>query len=132
MAKYPTQDSDPYTYPGTGVLKNLLGITDDSELAQVENTFATLRSFEMARELVEGKFDLAYLQMLHRRLFGDVYEWAGNIRTVDISKGDTRFANFSQIAAYAPSITRALADENFLRDLDIDAFSERRDIFTVS
>lgn len=46
-----------------------------------------------------GKFDLAHLQAIHKRLFGDVYDWAGEIRTVDISKGQTRFASFQQIRA---------------------------------
>lgn len=72
-----------------------------------------------------GKFDLAHLQAIHKRLFGDVYDWAGVIRTVDISKGQTRFANFQQIGSYAPEITRPLQREQLLRGLDVDTFSER-------
>jgi len=42
-------------------------------------------------------FDLDYLRHLHRQLFCDVYDWAGELRHVDIAKGSTRFCNASRI-----------------------------------
>jgi cell filamentation protein len=42
-------------------------------------------------------FDLEYLCKIHHHLFADIYEWAGKLRKVDISKGATRFANFKFI-----------------------------------
>ncbi len=125
MAKYPVDTLDPYVDPATGVLKNRLGISDPELLERAEATFAAVRSYEMAVEPVHGSFDLAHLQRIHKRLFGDVYDWAGEIRTVDISKGNTRFASFLQIKPYAPTITGALSHENFLKGLDSDAFSAR-------
>jgi len=35
-----------------------------------------------------GDFDLAHLRAIHRHLFQDIYEWAGELRAVEISKGD--------------------------------------------
>ncbi|MDR7946666.1 Fic/DOC family protein [Achromobacter aegrifaciens] len=125
MAKYPVRSSDPYLDEHSGILRNRLGITDQAELDRVEATFGLVRAYELAENPVAGKFDLAHLQAIHKRLFGDVYDWAGEIRTVDISKGQTRFANFQQIESYAPEITRPLQREQLLRGLNIDTFSER-------
>ncbi|PQZ60011.1 hypothetical protein CQ050_26955 [Achromobacter sp. MYb9] len=125
MAKYPINAKDPYVDPDSGVLRNRFGISDQAELDRVEATFAAVRSYELAVSPVRGEFDLAHLQQIHQRLFGDVYEWAGRIRTVDISKGATRFASHEQIAGYAPQITRPLSREGLLRGLEPDSFSER-------
>lgn len=125
MAKYPVRSSDPYLDEHSGILKNRFGITDQAELDRVEATFGLVRAYELVENPVAGKFDLAHLQAIHKRLFGDVYEWAGEIRSVDISKGQTRFANFQQIESYAPEITRPLQREQLLRGLNIDTFSER-------
>lgn len=125
MVKYPVHAQDPYLDKATGVLRNRLGIADQAELDRAEATLALVRSLELVKQPVEGKYDLAHLQEIHARLFGDVYEWAGRIRTVDISKGDTRFANFQQIEAYAPEIFKPLHREQLLQALDIDTFSRR-------
>lgn len=123
MAKY--ADNDPYIDPKTGILKNRLGIKDQNTLGRVEATFATARAFEMVRKPVQGNFDLAHMQAIHKKLFGDVYAWAGQLRTVDISKGDTRFAHHGLIASYAPQITKQLAREQHLRGLEPEPFSRR-------
>ena len=125
MPKYPIDAKDPYVDPDTGVLRNRFGIGDQAELDRVEATFAAVRSYELAVSPVRGEFDLAHLQQIHQRLFGDVYDWAGKIRSVDISKGTTRFASHEQIASYAPQITRPLSREGLLRGLAPDSFSER-------
>jgi len=125
MAKYPSGAKDPYVDPATGVLRNQFGITDAAELDRVEATFAAVRAYELAVAPVDGQFDLAHLQQIHKRLFGDVYDWAGSLRTVDISKGTTRFASHEQIANYAPQITRPLAGDLRLQGLSLDAFSDR-------
>ena len=127
MAKYPVDANakDPYLDPESGVLRNRLGITDQAELDKVEATFAAVRAYELAVSPVRGDFDLAHLREIHRRLFGDVYDWAGTLRTVDISKGTTRFASHPQIAIYAPQITRPLARDQRLQGLSPERFSSR-------
>ncbi|MNK88464.1 Adenosine monophosphate-protein transferase VbhT [compost metagenome] len=127
MAKYPVDANakDQYLDPDSGVLRNRLGITDQAELDKVEATFAAVRAYELAVSPVRGDFDLAHLQGIHRRLFGDVYDWAGTIRTVDISKGTTRFASHQQIARYATQITVPLARDQRLQGLSPVRFSSR-------
>ena len=123
MSRY--SDNDPYLDPATGVLVNRLGIADDATLKQTEAAFVATRSYELSRTPLSGQFDLAHLQAIHRYLFGDVYEWAGQLRTVDISKGDNRFAHHSHIALAAVPIFKKLAEENYLAGLAPAAFSDR-------
>jgi cell filamentation protein len=74
MSRY--SESDPYLDPATGVLKNRLGIADESTLGQTEADIVAARSYELSRRPLKGRFDLAHLQAIHRYLFGDLYEWA--------------------------------------------------------
>lgn len=76
-------------------LDNKLGITDSVELARVEERISKKKAvwlFESGRldELEAGSF--AALSEIHRVLFGEIYDFAGVLRTVNISKGNYRFA----------------------------------------
>lgn len=124
MSKYsPTPDS--YTDRETGVLRNRLGIKDQATLDRTEAAVFMARSLELAREPIKGNFDLKHLQAIHEKQFSDVYAWAGKLRTVDISKGDTRFANHGQIEREAGKLTSQLARENHLSGLAPADFSGR-------
>jgi cell filamentation protein len=79
-------EDDPYADPDSGVLRNLPEITVATDLARFEADVSAVRLAELERTPIVGGFDLEHLCAIHRRLFGDVYEWAGDLRTVDISK----------------------------------------------
>ncbi|WP_198298395.1 Fic/DOC family protein [Bordetella genomosp. 8] len=102
-----------------------MNIASQDALDRTEAALAALRSNELRAEPIVGKFDLAHLQAIHRHLFKDIYAWAGDIRSVDITKGSTRFASHEQIVSYAPQITRKLAQEQFLKGLTPSIFSAR-------
>src|SRR5580698_9316796 len=123
MSRY--SDSDPYIDPATRVLINRLGITDQSTLEQIEAALVATRSYELSQTPLKGRFDLAHLQAIHKHLFGDLYEWAGQLRTVDINKGGNRFANHMQIESAAAPIFQQLAKEKHLAGLGAEAFSDR-------
>ncbi len=123
MSRY--SESDPYLDPSSGVLKNRLDIADAIVLEQAEAAFVAARSYELSRSPLKGRFDLAHLQAIHRCLFGDLYEWAGQLRTVDISKAGSRFAHHAQIESAAAGIFEQLAKENYLTGLGPEAFSAR-------
>ena len=78
---------DPYLDPASGVLRNLLGITDAAELARAEAALSASRLIDLERRRLPGRYDLAHLQAFHRYILGDVYGWAGQLRTVSIAKG---------------------------------------------
>lgn len=123
-SKY-TSDLDHYVDPNTAVLKNLPEITDAEQLAAVEAAAVFLRTQELIINPVARTFDLTHLQAIHAKQFQDIYAWAGEIRTVDISKGATRFAHYMRIVPEAKKITDALKNENYLRYLDQESFSNR-------
>ncbi|MGW4461480.1 Fic/DOC family protein [Micromonospora sp. NPDC004704] len=85
---------DPYCWPGTSCLKNVLGIRDAEQLALLEARLVSVRDVEIARKTIPGDFNLEHLKAFHRALFGDLYERAGETRTVDITKADSRFCHW--------------------------------------
>ena len=123
MSRYDADDT--YCYPGTDVLRNKAEIINAEDLDAYEGELSTLRSIEILENPVAGQFDLAHLQRIHLALFQDVYDWAGEIRTVDISRGNSRFANVRFIESAANDIFNKLARENWLKGLDADALSKR-------
>ena len=116
---------ETYCYPGTDVLRNKAEITDANELDAYEGEPSTLRSIEILENPLVGQFDLALLQRIHFALFQDIYDWAGKIRTVDISRGNSRFANVRFIESAANEIFNKLARENWLKGLDAGHLSKR-------
>lgn len=77
------------------VLENKLNITDSSELARVEEKISKTKAIELfergiLEEMSAGTFDS--LSKIHKYLFGEIYNFAGEIRTVNIAKGNFRFA----------------------------------------
>lgn len=123
--RYSGQDGDPYLDPRTGILRNLLGIEDQATLDRAESSLSFLQAAKLLEQPVSGNFDLAHLQLIHRRLFGDVYDWAGEIRQGEIQKGDTIFARYLMIDSAARRLFGQLADEDHLRGLDQNEFSQR-------
>jgi len=123
MTKY--ANNDHYTDPKTGVLKNLLGIATEAELEKAEATFAGIRSYELAQNPLEGNFDLDHLKAIHRTIFKDLYEWAGQCRDIDIAKGDNFFAHHVHIETAAKAIFDKLAQEKYLAGLSTADFCAR-------
>ncbi|MDR2869023.1 MAG: Fic family protein [Deferribacteraceae bacterium] len=116
------QDSK-YTMP-SGVLINKLGITDAERLNIYEHTLSDARALELKDEPIKPSFDLKHLQCIHQYLFQDVYFWAGELRDVNIFKGNG-FCDCRFIVSEADKIFTRLANDQYLRGLDIDAFSKK-------
>ena len=79
-----------YTDPKTGVLRNLANVTDFNTLLLVESGTVTKRIAELQATPIKIK-NASTLLDIHKHLFQDIYSWAGNIRTVEISKGGKPF-----------------------------------------
>ena len=87
---------DPYIDPETGVLRNLAGARTYDELLNVEGEFVAMRTngiLGAAFRPSRPSGTLEDLCLIHRSLFQDVYDWAGEIRTVEIRK-ETEGAEF--------------------------------------
>lgn len=121
----PREFADLYVYPGTRVLRNIPGIRDDATLRDFEYEQTKLRIEELRENPIPGKFDLEHLKAIHAHVFQDVYEWAGKIRTVNISKNGDAFAQPAFIESSAKQISAAIAEENNLQGLEKPKFVER-------
>jgi len=117
--------ADIYTDPDTGILKNKLGIKSATRLERAEVAAVSVRQEELLENPIKGHFDLAHLQAIHKKLFGDVYDWAGEIRTVDISKGQSRFAHYGFIEKEFKKLTTSLSGEKNLIGLPPKPFCSR-------
>lgn len=76
-------------------LQNKLGITDSAELARQEEKISKQKAIQIFENGLLDKFTAGSLQSLkeiHRLLFSDIYDFAGEIRTVNLAKGNFRFA----------------------------------------
>ena len=91
-------------YPGTTVLINKLDIRDEWVLSQVEADLTKLRISQWELNPLADTFDFAHYKAVHTYLFGDLYDWAGQIRTVNLSKKGTNFCLADQIESRAAAI----------------------------
>ena len=90
-------------------LENKLGITDPATLAKEEERISKTRAVELFESgllasLPAGTFDT--LCRIHAHLFSDIYDFAGKLRTVNMSKGNFRFAPLMYLGAALESIER--------------------------
>jgi cell filamentation protein len=111
---------DPYVYPGTTILRNKLNIIDAADLELAERRYSTIRS---RQGIPTGSFDLKHLRAIHHHLFQDIFDWAGEIRTVEISKGDSHFQFRQYIEIGMADVHRRLSSTSFLRGLDRKEFA---------
>jgi cell filamentation protein len=112
---------DPYLDLETGVLRNLLGISDRAALAEAESELTSFRLVELSESTLPGEYDLAHLQAFHRLIFGEVYDWAGELRTVSIGKG-ALFCLPHELRTRADDVFARLAGAGYLRCRPRDGF----------
>ena len=100
---------DHYVYEGTNVLINLLNIKDEKELDETESEYAILNidALKNSDFQINSIFDCL---KIHKEIFGDLYEWAGQARTIDIYKGEALLDGKSIDYVYASYIKQALSD----------------------
>ena len=119
--KYGVQQ-DVYCYSGTSTLKNKLNIQCDEilEAAETEFTLARAEGYQPSF----NQFNLEHLKSIHYHLFQDLYDWAGELRQVDISKSESRFCTKSRIEPEAIKLFTNLNKENNFSELSQGDFVE--------
>ena len=83
-------------------LENKLGLTSSADLAREEERISKKKAaalFEkgLLDSMPAGKFST--LQAIHKYLFKDIYDFAGELRTVNVAKGSFRFASLTYLQA---------------------------------
>lgn len=123
-----TEFVDPYLDPDTGLLRNLVGARTKEALDTAEGALTYLRAAELQVRPVGATGDLDEFRAIHRRLFQDVYPWAGEVRTVDLRKnvaGAEHFLSVSAIDRGSMFAADELRRENMLRGLNREQFIDR-------
>lgn len=111
--------SDPYTYPGTDTLINLRDIRDPKLLDMFERQAVVQRQ---AEGVPTGDFDSNHLKAIHGHLFQDVYEWAGEFRTVEMSKGNNQFQFANFVENGVDYVHGRIQEKDYLRGTSRDEF----------
>ena len=116
---------DPYVYPGTSVLKNKFHVKSDSFLYKIERAFTIKRSEEFQKQSLPKKFDYDYFKSIHRYIFQDIYEWAGEQRTVDLAKNNHIFCRVNEIETSAEKIFAKLEKEKKFKGSSKNKLAEK-------
>ncbi|MDZ4588716.1 Fic/DOC family protein [Bacillus cereus] len=98
---------------------------DNDLLKSFETIMTGVRIAELQANPITGNFDLKHLQEIHKYIFQDVYPFAGKLREENIAKGSFQFAHASFLKDHATELFKQLKDENTLKGLKIDEFSNR-------
>ena len=96
-------------------LENKLGLTSSADLAREEERISKKKAVELFETglldtLLAGKF--VTLQAIHKCLFEDIYDFAGEIRTVNMAKGNFRFAPLMYLQSALENIDK-MPQSNF-------------------
>jgi cell filamentation protein len=108
-----------------GLLNNALDIKDATRLAIVEARIVSVRETQLGREIIPGEYNLQHFKDFHRSLFGDLYEWAGETRRVDIAKPGARFAHWRFVDEVLSTILGQLENDGWLHGYSRDFFLKR-------
>ena len=112
---YEYERDDFYCYPDSAVLKNKLDIKDWETLEKAEREITGLKAVQFSDSPFPDELNFNYIKKLHKFLFQDIYNWAGETRKVDISKGNI-FCQHELIEVNADFLMNELKAENYLLD----------------
>ncbi len=121
--QYDYEWDSKYCYPNSFTLINKLGIKDSKTLSEAERKITAIRIYDLRSEPIKGTFDLKHLQAIHRYIFRDIYPWAGQLRTVNIAKGN-QFCNCMYIESGSKPTFDKLKSEHYLIGTPPDSISE--------
>lgn len=113
-----------YCYPESNVLINKLNIKDPTALLLAEREITAFKIARAKDEPLIGTFNLAHLQKINQFIFDDLYAWAGQLRSVDITKGN-KFCLCNHLETYATGIFNELSKENYLINHPFDTIPQR-------
>ena len=109
-------------YEGTTCLINKFGIKDEKKLAQMETLITTVKCKELEINPIDGNFGFDHYKAIHKYIFEDLYDWAGQVRTASISKKGTVFTLPESIEPLADRIFSGLQKENCYIGYDNDRY----------
>lgn len=127
---YLLETTDNDCYPNSTVLINKLGITDEQALKDNESFITSTVAAMLIRNPLKADFDFEDYKAIHYELFHELYEWAGTVRTISLSKTSTVFAAPDKIEDLGIKIFSRLKKMNYFVGLSkLDFVSEISDLY---
>lgn len=127
---YTLNATDADCYKGTTVLINKFGITDEDELNRRERLITSFKSAELIVSPFKDGFSFDDYKKIHYELFSELYEWAGSIRTIPLSKSVTIFTAPEKIESLGDAIFKRLKGCNYFAGTDRSALiTETADLY---
>jgi cell filamentation protein len=124
--------SDPYLDPTSGILRNKFGLREQKALDAKEADVVFVRSNLLQSNPIEGNYDCEHLKGIHRYPFQDVYDWAGQFRTIPLAKlneiGGTRITRFTppeRIQGELKTLFEQLSTDEYLKGLPRRQFAHK-------
>lgn len=123
MKYYPP--SEYIYYKDSNISINKLDIHDSQLIHELERELL-LQTYEYFHTTLEENtiFDKNYLSLIHHHLFEKLYTWAGDYRTINISKGTSIFCPYINLDSFSSDIFKQLEKENYLRDFESPSLRE--------
>lgn len=109
-------------YEGTTCLINKFEITNEEQLKKIEADITFAKASELEENPLNGNFDLEHYKAIHNFLFADIYDWAGKLRTINISKKGTNFANTYELETLCTKCFDRIKSKNYFQNLPFDIF----------
>lgn len=122
MAVYSLEGTQKDCYPDTTVLINKLDIRNQNMLNVAELRIVISMTMKIEQEIKFNNVDFNFYKNLHKQLFDDLYEWAGTVRNINISKKGTVFCNSDDIERIGKLKFDRLKSLNFLKNTPKDQF----------
>lgn len=114
---YEMDASTDSCYEGTTCLINKFGVKDSDRLSEIEGRITFAKAVALEQQPINGEFDFTHYRAIHRWLFCDIYDWAGEIRQVNLSKKGTAFTPVNEIEHMADLIFSRIASNDLFKNL---------------
>ena len=121
---YSLNPSSDNCYEGTTCLVNKLGIRDEKKLSEIEAQITFAKAVMLEETPIDDDFGFEHFKKIHDFLLCDLYEWAGQTRTVDISKKRTKFLDATSIESIGTKCFAKVKD-GYFENLSFDEFVKR-------
>lgn len=115
----PLQDN---CYENSTVLKNKFNLKDERQLDMMERNITSVLIAKAMIDIPFENVDFEFYKNLHLYVFSDIYEWAGTVRKVEMSKKATKFCAVDNIENRASNIFECLKNNNYLKNFTNDEF----------
>ena len=121
---YSLNPSSDNCYEGTTCLVNKLGIRDEKKLSEIEAGITFAKAVVLEETPRDDDFGFEHFKKIHEFLLCDLYEWAGQVRTVDMSKKRTKFLDAASIESIGTKCFAKVKD-GYFENLSFDEFVKR-------